>query len=196
MAPPPLDDEDEAPRPTLAGIVLPALPSDVEVDDRELEEGWNRAERLLSMPTPRPPRGEVWEVEAWATDELSEWIQRRASAIGALQRALEGARMGRAEVSVVASAILGLAYSRFALDLRGIPVPEVFASDPERARAFQQALENAAGPLWQRAVDAFGSCASTAAEAPAYSLAAWRTFCDREGESAAAMLPDSDENED
>lgn len=195
MAPPPLDDED-GPRPSIAGIVLPPLPLDVAVDDRELEEGWRRASVALSMPTPRPPHGELWEVEAWADDELTSWIHRRAEAVGAAQRALESARMGRLEVSVVASAILGLAYSRFALDLRGIPVPDVFASDPERARAFQDALHGATSPLWQRALDAFGSCASAAAAAPAYSLAPWRAFCDEESRSAAAMLPEDPPSEE
>ena len=191
VAPPPLDDDDDAPRASIAGIVLPPLPLDVEIDDVAIEEGWRRAELALSMPTPRPPRGELWEVEAWADEELTGWMHRRAEAVGAAQRALETARMGRPDISVVASAILGLAYSRFALDLRGIPVPEVFASDAERSRAFQAALHGATTPLWQRALDAFGSCASAAAAAPAHSLASWREFCDDEGQSAAAMLPDA-----
>jgi len=195
MAPPPLDDDD-GPRPSIAGIVLPALPLDVEVDDVELEEGWRRTALALSMPTPRPPRGELWEVEAWADEELTGWMHRRAEAVGAAQRALESARMGRAEVSVVASAILGLAYSRFALDLRGIPVPDVFASDADRSRAFQAALHGATGPLWQRALDAFGSCASAAAAAPAHSLASWREFCDDESRSAAAMLPNAERDDE
>ena len=196
MAPPPLDGDEDGPRPSIAGIVLPPLPLDVEIDETAIEEGWRRAELALSMPTPRPPRGELWEVEAWADEELTGWMHRRAEAVGAAQRALEGARMGRAELSVVASAILGLAYSRFALDLRGIPVPEVFASDAERSRAFQAALHGATGPLWQRALDAFGSCASAAAAAPAHSLASWREFCDGEGRSAAAMLPDAERQEE
>jgi hypothetical protein len=187
--PPPLDDDDET-RPSIAGIVLPALPVDVEVDDPALEEGWRRASVALSMPTPRPPAGELWEIEAWVDQELREWMHRRAEAVGAAQHALEPARMGRPELSVVASAILGLAYSRFALDLRGIPTPAVFASNPERARAFQDALHGATGPLWQRALDAFGSCSSAAADAPAHSLSEWREFCDEESASAAAMLPE------
>lgn len=190
MAPPALEEEDEGERPSIGGIVLPRLPFDVEVDDPQLEEGWERASVALSMPTPRPPHGELWEVEAWADEELVGWMHRRAEAVGAAQRALSSARMGRAELSVVASAILGLAYSRFALDLRGIPVPAVFASDAARSRAFQDALHGATGPLWQRALDAFGSCSSAAAAAPAHSLEAWRRFCDDESESASAMLPE------
>ncbi|HEY8431680.1 MAG TPA: hypothetical protein VIL20_25040 [Sandaracinaceae bacterium] len=190
--PPPLDEllADDETRASIAGIVLPRMPPDVEPDDPDLEEGWRRAAQALSMPTPRPPHGEAWEVEEWADQELASWMRRRAEAVGAAQRALEQARMGRREASVVASAILGLAYSRFALDLRGIPTPEVFARDPERARAFQEALRRATAPLWQRALDAFGSCSSTAGAAPAHSLDQWREFCDEEIESAAAMLPD------
>lgn len=192
VEPPPLDrliDDGEA-RVSIGGIVLPRMPPDVEPDDPDLDDGWRRASQALSMPTPRPPAGEAWEVEEWADQELSAWMQRRAEAIGAAQRALEEARMGRREASVVASAILGLAYSRFALDLRGIPTPDVFAGDHDRSRAFQEALHRATATLWQRALDAFGSCASAAAAAPAHSLDQWREFCDDEIASASAMLPD------
>lgn len=190
VAPPPLDEpDDEEERVAVAGIPLPRLPLDVAIDDRELEEGWQRTAQALSMPTPRPPAGETWEVEQWADEELAAWMRRRAEAIGAAQRALEPARMGRPEVSVVASTLLGLLYSRFALDLRGIPTPEVFAGDPERAAAFRAALRAAAQPLWQRALDAFGSCASVAASAPAHSLSRWREHCDAELESVSVMLP-------
>lgn len=189
--PPPYEDLlDEDARTSIGGVVLPRMPLDVEPDDPELEEGWRRASLALSMPTPRPPSGDLAEVETWADEELSGWIHRRAEAVGAAQHALDRARMGRPELSVVASTVLGLAYSRFALDLRGIPTPEVFAADPDRARAFQDALRNATGPLWQRALDAFGSCSSAAGAAPAHSLEQWREFCDSEIESAAAMLPD------
>jgi hypothetical protein len=181
-----LDDER---RLSIAGIVLPRMPVDVEPDDPELEEGWTRASRALSMGTPAPPAGDAYEVGIWADEELTAWIRRRAEAIGEAQRALERARSGSADYSVVASAILGLAYSRFALDLHGISVPEIFTSDPERTRAFQTALRNAARPLWQRALDAFGSCASAAYDAPAHSLEPWREFCDEEIRNANAMLP-------
>lgn len=188
-----LDDEN---RIAIAGILLPRMPVDVAPTDPELEEGWERASRALSMPTPRPPAGDSVELETWADEELSEWITRRGQAIGDAQRALERARTGPSpEHSVVASAILGLAYSRFALDLRGIPAPELFADDPDRAIAFREALRSAARPLWQRALDAFGSCSSVAGEQPAHSLDHWREFCDGEIRSAGAMLPDAgDEN--
>ncbi len=197
VAPPPLEDEDDQEeRASVAGISLPRLPLDVAVDDPELEEGWQHTAQALSMPTPRPPTGEAWEVEEWADEELAGWMRRRAEAIAAAQRALETARMGRPEVSVVASTLLGLAYSRFALDLHGISPPEVFASDTDRAQAFQAALRTAARPLWRRAVDAFGSCASVAAGAPAYTLDRWRRYCDDEIEEASAMLPDPESEDD
>ncbi len=195
MAPPSLDEaEDAQSRVAIAGIVLPRLPVDVMPDDPELEEGWRRASRALSMPTPRPPAGEAAEVQAWADEELADWVRRRAEAIGAAQHALERAREGDPQHSVVASAILGLAYSRFALDLRGIPTPEVFA-DRESSRAFQSELHDLANPLWQRAMDAFGSCSSTAGAEPAHSLDQWREFCDGEIRAASAMLPEQQTDE-
>jgi hypothetical protein len=190
-----LDLDDER-RLSIGGIVLPRMPLDVAPDDPELEVGWDRASQALSMPTPRAPVGEDWEIEAWADEELAGWMTRRAESIGQAQRALENARQGDAEHSVVASAILGLAYSRFALDLRGIPTPDAFARSEERARAFQEALRGASLRLWQRALDAFGSCSSVASGEPAHSLDQWREFCDVEIRNAQAMLPSEDDEEE
>ncbi|MCB9596469.1 MAG: hypothetical protein H6719_27345 [Sandaracinaceae bacterium] len=190
------DEEDEDAGPRIAGIELPRFPVDVEPDDSELVEGWALTEQALTMPAPRPPTGEEWEVETWADDALGDWMQRRAAAIAEAQRSLEEARQGRADQSVVASLLLGLAYSRFAMDLRGLEVPEVFRDDPERATAYRTAMEAAARPLWERALDAFGSCASVATRAPAHSLDQFRRRCDREGREAAAMLPDRPDADD
>ncbi|MEC7522176.1 MAG: hypothetical protein VYE22_19980 [Myxococcota bacterium] len=193
-APPPLDEElgEEADGDGLriAGIALPRLPLEVSATEPPLADGWARAEAALTMPTPRPPEGEAWEVEGWADGELGDWMRRRAEVVGAAQRALEPAREGRPEHSVVASLLLGLAYSRFALDLRGIETPLAFSNDPERAQAFRAAMEQAARPLWLRALDAFGSCAAVAAEAPAHSLARWRERCDAELRAVEPMLPE------
>lgn len=196
MAPPGLDDLDDAPLVSIAGIELPRLPIDVEPDDPELEVGWARAEAALTMPTPRPPAGEAWEVETWADEALADWMTRRAQALGEAQRALEEARGGRPEYSVVASMLLGLAYSRFALDLRGVATPEAFADRADRANAFRAAMETAAEPLWQRALDAFGSCASVAGHQPAHSLDQWRERCDAEIRDVSAMLPDAAEDDE
>lgn len=190
--PPPLEDLDELEEGevTIAGIPLPRMPFEVSPDDPELAPGWAATEAALTMPTPVPPAGEAWEVESWADGELTEWMRRRAEAVAAAQRALEPAREAEPEYGVVASLLLGLAYSRFAMDLRGIPVPPVFRDDPVRAEAFRNALRTAAEPLWLRALDAFGSCASLAGGAPAHSLAHWRERCDAEGRAVAEMLPE------
>lgn len=182
--------------PTIAGIELPRLPADVSVEEGPLHAGWELTVVALTMPAPRPPRGEAWEVETWADDGLADWMRRRARAITAAQRALESTRHGAPEQSVVASTILGLAYARFALDVRGIGTPRAFAGDERRSRAYREALEVAAQPLWQRALDAFGSCAAVAGSQPAHALGRWREHCDREAREASAMLPGADEGDD
>ncbi|MBZ0120399.1 MAG: hypothetical protein K8H88_25635, partial [Sandaracinaceae bacterium] len=56
---PPIDPADlEDDGASIAGIDLPNLPVDVELDDGVLGEGVLRATDALSMPTPRPPVGE------------------------------------------------------------------------------------------------------------------------------------------
>ncbi|MBX3269594.1 MAG: hypothetical protein KF729_05005 [Sandaracinaceae bacterium] len=191
LAPPPdVSEEVGAAPPRIAGIELPRLPIDVTPEDPALREGWSLATQALTMSAPRPPAGEPWEIETWADDALADWMRRRAEIIAAAQRALEGARQGRPDHSVVASTLLGLAYARFAMDLRGLETPETFRDDPERASAYRAAMESAARPLWQRALDAFGSCASVANGEPAHGLGRWRERCDREGREASSMLED------
>ena len=197
VAAPPLDPEElelDADGTSIAGIPLPRLPLDVEPED--LGEGWDRTVAALLMPAPRPPEGAGYEVEAWASEQLPAWMERRARAIGLAQRALEESRGGPAPESVVASTLLGLAYTRFALDLRGLETPDAFAASAERRAAFRAALETAARPLWERAVDAFGSCSHVAASAPAHTLARWREHCDAELRAAAAMMPGMDDDDD
>ncbi|MGE0788487.1 MAG: hypothetical protein AB7S26_22620 [Sandaracinaceae bacterium] len=198
--PPALDDDDGgSERVRIAGIRLPRLPVDVSPDDELLANGWAQTEVALRMPTPSPPEGEAWEVEAWASEELPRWMQRRAEAITTAQHALQTARDGDPRYSVVASTLLGIAYSRFAMEVRSIPVPGAFAGDEERQRELHDALEHAAYPIWLHAMDAFGSCSRVAADAPAHSLARWREACDREIHEIEALIPDDprpDEDED
>lgn len=191
MAPPALDDDEaEAADVTVAGIALPRMPLEVTPESEPLADGWSAAVAAITMPTPVPPVGDDWEVESWADGPFRDWMERRTDAVQDAQRALRAAREGPREQSVVASMLLGLVYSRFALDLRGIQVPAVFADDPVRAEAFRNALSTAAHPLWLRALDAFGSCSSVAGGAPAHSLDRWRERCDAEIRFVSEMLPD------
>lgn len=183
--------------PRIAGVTLPRLPVDVTPEDAPIAPGWARTEAALTMPTPQPPAGEAWEVETWADEELTDWMRRRAEAVSSAQRALRPAREGAPRYSVVASMLLGLAYTRFAMDVRGIPTPRAFRSSEERAQQFRAALEEAAAPLWLRALDAYGSCSSVAGGQPAHSLDRWREACDAEIRSVNRMLPrEADEGGD
>lgn len=176
-APPSISPPDEAGA-EIVGIPLPLLPADVDPLEAPIVAGWSAVEATLLMPTPRPPEGDAGTVEAWVEEGLTPWLTRRGGALVEAQHALDIARQGAAGPSAVASALLGLAYERFALDLRGLPSPEAFARSAEGEAAYRRALERAASPLWRRALDAFGSCASVAAGAPAHSLDRWRRFCD------------------
>lgn len=186
--------------PRIAGVVLPRLPVDVSPEDAPIATGWQRTEAALTMPTPVPPTGEAYEVETWADAELTDWMRRRAEAVSSAQRALRPAREGAPRYSVVASMLLGIAYTRFAMDVRGIPTPAAFLDTDERAAQFRSALEDAAAPLWLRAIDAYGSCSSVAGAQPAHSLDRWREACDAEIRSVNRMLdhadPDADDEDE
>ncbi|HHH28718.1 MAG TPA: hypothetical protein ENK57_10295 [Polyangiaceae bacterium] len=80
------------------------------------------------------------------------------------------------------------------MDLRGLDTPEAFLQDPARAAEYREAVEAAAQPLWQRALDAFGGCAAVARDQPAHSLGRWRERCDLEAREAAEMLPDAEDS--
>lgn len=187
-APTPPPAEDLAPTSSLGGVPFPAMPPGVTADDPELTDGLAILAGSLAAPAPRPPEARE-AFERWADEVLTPWITARGEALGRASRALEGARQGRSDRSVVASAALGVAFERFALDVRGLATPPDWAAD--LADALRRALDRLSRPLLLRARDAYGSCASTAAGAPAYSLARWRRWCD---EAAARLeLPVLDE---
>jgi hypothetical protein len=180
--PPPVDPPaaEEAEAFEVAGVDLPPLPYGVE--EADLEAGLALLESLLLEAPPEPPEG--YRLEAWLAERLPLWVGDRARRLGALLEALEPARQGESEaLAAVASALLGVAFERSALDLRGLPRPRGLG---ETRDAFDDALARLARPLAQRAIDAYGSCASIAAGAPAYSLSRWRTHCDEAAEALTA----------
>lgn len=187
-APPPaLPSPGRAPSTTLAGIALPPFPEGVAADQAPLLSGWLAARQALTRALPHPPPGPLAEVEVWAAETLAPFLSARAQELRKTHRALEPARRGTREQSVVASAVLGTVYLRAALELRGMPAPQSLARRPADADAYRAALDAAARPLAQRAVDAFGSCASTAARAPVHVLSRWRRHCDDERRLAEAV---------
>lgn len=187
-----LDAEDPV---VIAGIELPPLPEDVDPADEVLAEGWRGAAQLLVASVPTVPE-QSEEASYWVEEEFANWLGSRAQATIQLQRTLEEARQDEPRYSVVASVLLGLIYSRFALDIRGIETPLEMEHEAVAAHTFREALIRVSQAPLRRAIDAFGSCASVAASAPAYSLARWRAYCDEQIEwleAARTVAPTADE---
>ncbi|MCZ7686465.1 MAG: hypothetical protein M5U28_50005 [Sandaracinaceae bacterium] len=192
--PPPLDDliDDGTARVSIGGIVLPRMPPDVGRTIRTSTRVAPREPGALHADAAAPRGrglggGGVGRSGALRLDAAARGGGRRRAAPRWRRRAWAGARRAwwprRSSASPTRASRSICAAS---------PRRDVFAGDPDRSRAFQEALHRATATLWQRALDAFGSCASAAGAAPAHSLDQWREFCDDEIESASAMLPEQE----
>jgi hypothetical protein len=102
---------------------------------------------------------------------------------------------GEPDEYVLGSALLGTLFSMLAREVQSTPLPRVIRENRTQRVLVREALLEAAAPLFRRALDGLGACASTAAGAADPTLDPWARYCDEAIESAeqAPRPVDSDE---
>ncbi len=179
-----LEDED-APRFVIEGVTLPEPPASVDVDDPALEPVLHHARELLSRPLPvaesdMPPS----EVGGYVEGRLAIWMNATAQGIRSLWDAMQNLGTGVLSAHVVARTITGATLVALAERLEALPLPLSVRNDPSISDAMRSALDNASRPMRDRAVQAFGACASTAVGSADPTLDEWRLHCDSETDRA------------
>lgn len=163
----------------LAGITLPALPHGVSASRPPLETGIRLAQE--SGEIERPPLAASAtraEVQAYVAGPLHDWMLERGRGLRDVRAALAEAEDGEEGELVVAAAVVGVLYLRFALDLAEMPLPEAVQADAAWRLGMRNALLSAASPLFDGALSAFGACAASSVGSADPSLEAWERFCD------------------
>jgi hypothetical protein len=124
------------------------------------------------------------ETARYMREDFQAWMIVRARAIGAARAALGQMEHGEPDEYVLASALVGTLFAMLAREVQETPLPTVIRESPSQRVLVREALLEAAAPLYRRALDALGACASTAAGAADPTLDPWATYCDEATERA------------
>lgn len=171
------DDEDAAPF-DLGSVTMPPLPVTVHTSDEVVAEALRRAREATLPERPTlPTDASDEETASYMRVDFQAWLVERARAIGAARTALAAIEHGEPDEYVLASALIGTLFAMLAREVQETPLPTVILEDRAQRVLVREALLETAAPLYRRALDAFGACASTAAGAADPNLEAWATYC-------------------
>ncbi|MDQ3034275.1 MAG: hypothetical protein M3Y87_17845 [Myxococcota bacterium] len=158
---------------------LPPMPHDVDSEGEALREGLTLAVQAFAIERPAPELDlDRAGYQTFVEEDYARWLAERGQALGVARRALAAAERGETGEYAVASAVIGLLFARFAEAIATMPLPvAIEAVETDRLR-FRDAFLRAAAPLFDRAADAFGACASATVRARDATLGPWQRFCD------------------
>lgn len=172
------DDPDELPF-ELGPERLPGMPREVDPAGDTLREGLALAAQALALTRPEPEADlDRPGYQTFVEEDYGRWLAARGEALGVARRALASAEHGDAGEHAVASAVIGVLFARFAEAIATMPIPVAIESVETDRLRFRDAFLRAAVPLFDRAADAFGACASASVRSRDSTLGPWRRFCD------------------
>lgn len=160
---PPPDEPDEPPIVrTTTPVPVPLPPTPREQLSEPLQLLWDRTERAIEVRPPEPPSEGTFEaVEAWAAGPFVEWLQARRAAVAEAEDDVAFLGEAAPPERAVAATLFGYMYEDTAAGMRGSPVPEAVAADPDLLAAYVEALDEALLPYAQSAAEAYATCATT-----------------------------------
>jgi len=179
-------EHDVDAEPLIIGTVtLPPIPASV----HESDEVVGNALRLTraAVAAERPSLDEAAsndETARYMREDFHAWLLDRARAIATAHQALAAMEHGEPDEYVLASALVGMLFATLAREVVETPLPRVVRDDRTQRVLVREALLEAAAPLYRRALEAFGACASTASGAADPTLEPWATYCDDASERA------------
>jgi hypothetical protein len=177
-------DADELPF-ELGTERLPEMPHEVDPEGDALREGLALAVTAFALARPEP-EGDLDRpgYQTFVEEDYARWLAERGQALGAARRALARAERGEVGEYAVASAVIGLLFARFAESIATMTLPAAIESVPADRLRFRDAFLRAAAPLFDRAADAFGACASATVRTGDATLGPWQRYCDERLERA------------
>ncbi|MCB9591314.1 MAG: tetratricopeptide repeat protein [Sandaracinaceae bacterium] len=102
-------------------------------------------------------------VQHWAENDFAQWLNAKREALVRAEAAYNQiAGLEIPEWEIAAAARVGEMYRSFMDQIRGAPIPEEIENDDELYGIYVDALEGAARPLNQQAMDKFEFCLNTA----------------------------------
>jgi len=148
-----------------------------------LQEVWTLVEQAVEVRPPDPPDDASEEaIEAWAEGPFAAWLAVRQEANVRAQALVATLGEDSADERLVAAALFGYMYEDMASSIRGAPVPESIASDPELLGIYVETLHAVLDPVARLAAEAYLICRELAlAEEPESGWQEWAEYCDGRG---------------
>ncbi len=183
---------DEEPEPMVLRTTTPVPVPQPAVAREQLAEPlqdlWTRTEEIVAGRPPEPPtEGTTEALSAWAEDPFMPWVDGRRTAIEEAESFVEAIGDDPVQRSV-AAALFGYMYEDTAAGIRGAPVPEEIASDPELLEIYVQTLDEALHPFAQRALESYAYCATTLANLGESPWITWASYCLERGQDVGTVF--------
>ncbi len=148
----------------------------------ELQAVWERVELVIAITPPEPPAASTLEdIEAWAAGPFLDWIDRRRVATDHALEAMRAMREAPVEERAMGAALFGYLYEDTVSGIRGAPVPDAVAADPELLAVYTQALNAALVPYATMAAQAYYGCVMLFREVEDAAWSEWPGYCDARG---------------
>jgi hypothetical protein len=180
-------EDDERSRFVVGSLTLPEPPASVDVDEPALEPVLRHARELLARPLPTPEATtSASELGAFVDGRLAGWMNATAQGIRSLWQAMQQLETRVLGAHVVARAITGATLVALAERIDAMPLPDSIRADAALSSGIRDALDNASRPMRERAIQAFGACASESIGSADPTLDEWRLHCDAESTRASA----------
>lgn len=173
--------EESPPHPirTTTPIPVPSPPIEREALSAELQRVWDLVEAAIAIRPPEPPTEASHEaVQAWAEGPFAEWITRRVEATSTAEEALLPLEGAPPYERGVAGGLIGYLHEDTAADVRGAPIEQGIADDPELLQAYSDAMTAALHPFAERSVQAYRFCSAAFDEVGDSSWEEWASYCD------------------
>ncbi|MFK7992151.1 MAG: tetratricopeptide repeat protein [Sandaracinaceae bacterium] len=120
--------------------------------------------RAIRFPAFRGGRN-LERVQRWAENDFAEWLNEKREALVRAEAAYNLiAQLEIPEWQIAGAARVGEMYRSFMDQIREAPIPEEIENDDELYGIYVDALEAAAAPLQQQAMDKFEFCLTTATQ--------------------------------
>lgn len=157
-------------------VPQPAMPR--EQMSPELQRVWELVETAVAIRPPDPPDDHSLDgVNAWSQGPFASWLTRRGEASSAAQDALMPLEEAPAHERGVAAGLLGYLYETTCADVRGAPIPDPIASDPELLGVYDRAMHDSLLPYARVSVQAYRFCGAAFAETNEVAWSAWSEYC-------------------
>lgn len=161
--------------------VLPDPDVEEEAFTRTMRFGWTLAAESFLIAPPEPPQDQhAQNLEAWASEILAPWLERKTHTVEAARRELDEAAEENHRQRIIGGAIVGLMYEDVALVLRSIPPPSELDDEPEILEIYQDVLRGQARPFLEHARRAYSACAQNGVQPR--TMRHWSRFCAARGD--------------